>query len=96
MPTTTTCVFLQGSALVTAPFGDGIRCAGGQLIRLGTKLVTTGSSAYPGTGDPPVSVRGLVPPGGGVRYYQTFYRNPGGPCGTNFNITNGVSVVWHP
>jgi len=39
---------------------------------------------------------GTVPAAGGVRYYQVVYRNNGGPCGTGFNVTNGVSVIWQP
>jgi hypothetical protein len=91
------CVFLQGNAVTQAAFGDGLRCASGQLIRLATKSVAAGSSSYPQAGDPTISVKGLVPAAGGVRYYQVFYRNPNGsPCGTFFNITSGVNVVWQP
>jgi hypothetical protein len=91
------CVFLQGNALTQAPFGDGLRCASGTLIRLATKSIVGGASSYPQTGDPTISVKGLVPAGGGVRYYQVFYRNPNGsPCGTFFNITSGVNVIWQP
>jgi hypothetical protein len=91
------CVFLQGDAVTQAPFGDGLRCASGQLIRLATKSVVSGSSSYPQTGDPSISAKGSVPAAGGVRYYQVFYRNPNGsPCGTFFNITSGVSVIWQP
>ncbi len=91
-----TSVFLQGDAVTSLPFGDGIRCAGGSLIRLGTKTNVGGSSSYPTGGDLAISVKGLVPPSGGVRYYAAYYRNVGGPCGANFNITNGVSVIWQP
>jgi hypothetical protein len=91
------CVYLQGDAVTQAPFGDGLRCAGGALKRLATKSVSGGSSSYPQGSDPKISVLGVVPPAGGVRYYQVFYRNPNGsPCGTFFNITNGVSVIWQP
>jgi hypothetical protein len=91
------CVYLQGDAVTQAPFGDGLRCAGGVLKRLATKSVSGGSSSYPQGSDPKISVLGVVPPAGGVRYYQVFYRNPNGsPCGTFFNITNGVSVIWQP
>jgi hypothetical protein len=91
------CVFLQGDAVAEAPFGDGLRCASGQLLRLATKSMASGASSYPQAGDPTISVKGHVPATGGVRYYQVFYRNPNGsPCGTFFNITSGVSVIWQP
>jgi hypothetical protein len=91
------CVFLQGDAVTQAAFGDGVRCASGVLKRLATKSIAGGASSYPQGADPKISVVGLVPPAGGVRYYQVFYRNPNGsPCGTFFNITSGVSVIWQP
>jgi len=91
------CVYLQGDAVGLAPFGDGLRCASGQLIRLATVSMATGASSYPHAGDPAISVKGHVPATGGVRYYQAYYRNPNGsPCGTLFNITSGVSVIWQP
>jgi hypothetical protein len=89
-------VFFQGSALVSVSYGDGHRCMGGQLKRVGKKNPSGGSASYPQGGDIPISVKGLIPPAGGVRYYQVVYRNNGGPCGSGFNITNGVSVVWMP
>jgi hypothetical protein len=91
------CVYLQGDAVTQAPFGDGLRCASGQLIRLATVSIAGASSSYPAAGDPAISVKGHVPATGGVRYYQVYYRNPNGsPCGTLFNITSGVSVIWQP
>jgi hypothetical protein len=91
------CVFLQGDGITTAAFGDGLRCTGGVLRRLATKPVIGGAATYPQPGDLPISVKGNVPIDGGVRYYQVYYRNPNGsPCGTFFNITSGVSVVWQP
>jgi hypothetical protein len=91
------CVFLQGDSVTTAVFGDGLRCAGGQLKRLATKSMAGGAASYPQGTDPKISVQGQVPPSGGVRYYQVFYRNPNGsPCGALFNITSGVNVIWQP
>jgi hypothetical protein len=78
-------------------FGDGLRCAGGSVNRLRTKVNVFGSSSYPGPGDPPVSVRGFVPLGGGARTYQCWYRNAAAFCGiSTFNLTNAVEVAWTP
>ncbi len=74
--------------------GDGLRCAGGVVVRLGTKTNAGGTSRYPGPGDAAISVRGgvLAP---GVRTYQVWYRNAAGFClPTSFNLTNGIEVVW--
>jgi len=90
------CVFLQGSSVVALNYGDGRRCAGAPLIRIGNKNPSGGNASYPVGPDLPISVKGSVPPAGGVRYYQTWYRNFTGPCGVGFNVTNGVSVVWSP
>lgn len=99
MPTTVTSIYLQGDGLVAGGtlFGDGVRCAGGTLIRLGSKTNAGGASQYPQGGDLSVSTKGLVTPGSGAtRYYQTYYRNSlASFCPTEtFNVSNGVSITW--
>ncbi len=91
------------------PYGNGILGIGGSIIRLGVKTATpmggdTGclfggfgnGAIYPGPGDPTLSVRGMVPPVGGSRDYQVWYRTPPGCGGANTNWTNGISVAWGP
>lgn len=83
-----------GGAGVT--FGDGLRCAGGVVVRLGTKANAAGASSYPASGDAPVSVAGLASPGD-VRTYQVWYRNAAGYCTSSvFNLTNGLELAWAP
>jgi hypothetical protein len=96
MPPATSCLFFQGSAPATVvPFGDGLRCVAGSVIRLGTKGVSGGTASYPGTGDPPVSVRGMVPLNGNSFYYQVWYRNSASFCtSSTFNTTNALIVEW--
>jgi len=90
-------LYFQGTSQMNSTFGDGLRCVSGQIIRLGTKLNAGGSSQYPAAGDPPVSVRGAIPAGGGLRTYQCWYRNAAAFCTpSTFNLTNGVEVVWAP
>jgi hypothetical protein len=75
-------------------FGDGLRCAAGSVIRLGTKTNSGGASQYPAGGDPSVSVRGLVS-SPGTRTYQVWYRNAAAFCTpSTFNLSNGVLVTW--
>jgi hypothetical protein len=79
-----------------AAFGDGLRCASGTVIRLGTKVNSLGNSQYPTGADQPISVRGnnLA---GDVRTYQIWYRNAAAFCtASTFNVSNGYQVVWMP
>jgi hypothetical protein len=92
-------VFFQGDAL-SAPFpvDDGLGCVTGAIVRLATKPVAGNASSYPQPGDLPISVRGALPPAGGQRHYQCFYRNASAlfcPPATS-NRTNGVTVTWAP
>jgi hypothetical protein len=92
-------VYFQGTVSTSpgSPVSDGLICAGGTLVRFAT--VDTGSrgvATYPDAGDPSISTAGGVPPTGATRYYQLYYRNVGGPCATNANLTNGLSVIWIP
>lgn len=72
-------------------FGDGLRCAGGGVRRLGVRFPSgLGQASWgPGLG----AAGGWT--AGDVRYFQAWYRNPSGsPCGTNFNLSHGVEVVF--
>ena len=70
-------------------FGDGLRCAGGSIVRLG--VVTSDASGVAVSGAPVGA--GLI--GGDVRRYQYWYRNPvASPCGTSFNLSNGYEITW--
>ncbi|MCY2958988.1 MAG: hypothetical protein NTY35_02395 [Planctomycetota bacterium] len=78
-------------------FGDGLRCAGGTIVRLRTRQNTGGSSIVPVVSEPPLSVMGTVPAGGGTRIYQVWYRNSAAFCTpSGFNLTNGITVIWTP
>ncbi len=90
-------LYFQGTAIASATFGDGVRCVGSGVIRLGTKFNdASGASFYPQLpGDLPISIRGLVPIVGGTRFYQVWYRNAASFCTVStFNLTNGLEVVW--
>jgi hypothetical protein len=83
---------LNGGLGVT--FGDGLRCVGGNITRLGTKQNVGGASSYPTAGDLPVSVRGNVA-AGDVRQYQIWYRNSAAFCTpSGFNLSNGYEIAW--
>jgi hypothetical protein len=93
-------LYFQGTTRVDASlgsvFGDGLRCAGGAVIRLGTKTNASGASQYPAPGDASVSVRGAVA-AGDVRTYQVWYRNAATFCTADtFNLSNGYEAAWAP
>lgn len=88
-------LFFQGSAQVNGGlgnmFGDGLLCAGGGIQRL---QVATAD----GFGDLSSSVNivlaGSVSAGSTLNY-QLWYRDAAGtPCGTGFNTTNAIEIVW--
>jgi hypothetical protein len=89
-------LFFQGTNQINVPFQDGKRCVGGTQMRLKTQPIAGFMTSYPQGADPAVSVQGAVPVTGGVRYYQLWYRNVPGVCGTGSNVSNGLSVVWAP
>lgn len=72
-------------------FGDGLRCVGIQVVRLGLKLPNSSGRALWGPGLQ--STGSWVP--GDTRRFQVWYRDPvGGPCGSGFNLTNGVEIEF--
>jgi hypothetical protein len=89
-------LFFQGQNQISGgagfPFGNGLRCAGGQVIRLEVRI-----SDAAGTSQTSIDLvsRGGVAVGDLLRY-QLWYRDPGGPCGSSFNFTNGYEVTWLP
>lgn len=103
LPPSTTVLFFQGDAQAAGGlgivFGDGILCAGGTQKRLGARAALLGSAALgaPVAGTAVISVEGLLPPNGGTRYYQAWYRNSADYCTSSvFNFTNAIQVDWQP
>jgi hypothetical protein len=93
-------IFLQGDANLAAgvQFGDGVRCAGGNLLRLYTKNAVNGVVSAPEAGDPSIKTQsatlGDTIPAGATRYYQVYFRDPGSVSGLNFNVGNAARITW--
>lgn len=88
-------LFFQGTTQVGggagAPFGDGLRCAGGSVTRLQVRI-SDAAGAVNSSID--LGVAGGVQ-SGDIRYYQLWYRDLiSGPCGSTFNTTNALEVTW--
>ena len=90
-------LYFQGNNAVNSgngnTFGDGLRCVGGGVIRLQVRFSNAaGESAT--TID--LGAAGGVS-SGDVKRYQVWYRDPAtSPCGTLFNLTNGLEVAYTP
>ena len=85
-------VLVQGGSVIALPFRDGLLCTGNPTERMEYFFFDAqgvGSSANS------IVEAGNFEPGD-IRYYQVWYRDPGGvsPCDTHSNLTNGVKVVW--
>jgi|GEM_PF-3064636 len=92
--------FFAGNAPVNGgngiDFGNGLRCIGGGITRLG-KIPTAvgGTASFPPQGGMPVAtIVGASP--GDVSYLQFWYRDGMGACGGSANMSNAVSVTWAP
>ncbi len=99
MPATSTAIYLKGSAVAVGgqPFGDGVSCVGGSLIRLRTKINVGGASQFPEPGDPSLSNRGATPPGSGLTgVYAVYYRNAAAAFCPPFtyNISSTMQIDW--
>jgi len=90
-------LYFQGNNAINAgsgnAFGDGLRCAGGGVVRLQVRFASaTGESET----DTSLSAIGQ-PVAGDVKRYQLWYRDPvTSPCGAQFNLSNGVEITWAP
>ncbi len=97
LPSATPVLLFQGTSRVAggagAPFGDGLRCVSGAVVRLATSWSSAGVVQWPWFGSTPLSQLGAVTPGATL-HYQAWYRNPAGPCGSAFNLTNAATATW--
>jgi hypothetical protein len=95
-------VFFQGNANTGAGivYGDGVRCASGNLIRLYKKNAVGGAVSAPQGAEASITAtsaaKGDPISPGMTRYYFAVFRDPViGFCPPNtFNATNGVQINW--
>ncbi len=79
-----------GSGII---FGDGLRCVGGAVKRLGTQLPDGAGEAR---WDPGLAAAGGWG-AGDVRRFQVWYGDPvGGPCSSSMNLTNAIEITFLP
>jgi hypothetical protein len=101
LPTSIPGIAFMGSSAQQTPFGDGQLCVGPGntgmfrfppqdsgtegVIKLGPGIVAYTHANFPPAGQIQA---------GDTWYFQTWYRDPNGPCGTDFNLTNGLKVEF--
>lgn len=103
LPPTTNGLLFQGDQQVNGGlgrlFGDGLRCVSGNVVRIASRTAAAGTIRVGGCvfGDLAISTREPIT-SGAVRHYQVWYRNSDPTfCTTSlFNLTNGLTVIWHP
>ncbi|MFT4541894.1 MAG: hypothetical protein ACI835_004356 [Planctomycetota bacterium] len=90
-------VFFMGGGQIRAPFGDGFRCVGstaGQTIHRFNPPMSSGAQGV-------ANLAGAISGSGQISAGQTWnfqfwYRDPSGPCGTAYNLSSALSVVFQP
>ena len=88
-------LYFQGDNAINSgngvAFGDGLRCAGQNVIRLQVVASDGGGNSATSIS---ISVEGMVN-AGDTKHYQCWYRDPSGsPCGSGFNLSNGYTILW--
>ncbi len=96
LPGKTALLFSGGTALGGGGgllFGDGLRCAGQGVRRLGVANPdASGTTSWSGG----LAAMGGWSPGD-TTYVQVWYADPtGSACSSGFNLTNALEVVWQP
>jgi hypothetical protein len=102
-PKGSNCILFMGNPAFSGlpvPFGDGLRCIGGSTWRWnlsntgasGTSLYGPGLAATSFADHPPAFQ--LQP--GTDWIFQLWYRDPSGPCGSGFNVSNAVTATFLP
>ena len=95
------CLFFSGANQVNGgagiTFGDGLRCAGSEAVRIEvTTADSSGNAATSGEVSTNGQAYGHVIEGGETVNYQGWYRDDVAvsPCGNSFNLTNGYTLTW--
>lgn len=90
LPPNTFALYFYGSSEIQQPFGNGFRCVGGSVTRLGIQQVN-GAGTLTRTLDLPNLPVPIGP--GSTAKFQCWYRNPAAG-GAGFNLSNGLSATF--
>ncbi len=100
MPANQFGIVFMGGSTAGSVFGDGRLCVGTVHGRFPVRAADAGGSLLEGPGIVAFTFAGFPPAGWitvGVPYFfQGWYRDPGGPCGQFFNLSNGLELLFTP
>ena len=89
-------IFFMGSNLLNGGignwFGDGLLCTT-PVKRFAVQ--NSGQNGVITLSDPASLAPGQIAPGS-KRYFQAWYRDPGGPCGSGWNTSNAFVITFTP
>lgn len=86
-------LFFYGPNAIQAPFGDGFRCVGGQTQRLFPIARADDFGRAGRDVDLTAPATANIVPASSWNF-QLWYRDQGGPGGTGFNVSDGLSVAF--
>jgi hypothetical protein len=88
-------LYFQGNNAINSgngnPFGDGLRCVGGGVIRLQVRFASSSGSSQTSVNIP--ATGGIA--AGDTKRFQLWYRDPNtSQCGAGFNLSNGLEITF--
>jgi len=89
-------IFFYGRSRIQAPFGDGFRCVGGQLFRHRPSVATDANGSVQQALNYALPQAGAAILPGTTRNFQFWFRDPTGPGGSGFNLSNAVEATFCP
>lgn len=84
-------IVFAGPNQLAVPFGDGLRCVGGQVVRFPVRQSDANGIFVESN-----IASQLGASSGQTWNLQGWYRDPAGPCLTGFNLTSGLSASFLP
>jgi hypothetical protein len=103
LPSGARTMLLMGGGAKHLPIGDGLLCVSGGakgLFHFPMEYAGPTGAVASGPGLAKLSQASLPGPGwiqaGDTWHFQRWYRDPAGPCGSGFNLTNGLALTFVP
>jgi len=89
-------LFIYSPTQAQTPFGDGFLCVAAPVLRLTPVVLIDGQGDVSRPLDfPSLPSGGAIQPGS-TWNFQLWYRDPLGPVGSGFNLSNGLSATFLP